>query len=157
VFRSTNGGDNWTAINTGLIGTFVNALAVDPITPSNLYAGRGDSCRGASVFRSDDGGESWTAINNGVPNTTISALALAAGTPSILYAGTPIGVFRSIDGGGSWTAINTGLSNLSILTLVVDPAAPAVYAGTLGNGAFVFGSTGNPDAPFGLQRTNVKR
>ena len=39
VFKSTNGGAAWSAVNTGLTNTEVFALAIDPVTPSMLYAG----------------------------------------------------------------------------------------------------------------------
>ena len=39
VFKSTNGGGNWSAVNTGLTNTDVYTLAIDPITPTTLYAG----------------------------------------------------------------------------------------------------------------------
>ena len=39
VYNSTNGGGNWTAINTGLPNTHGQALAIDPATPTTLYAG----------------------------------------------------------------------------------------------------------------------
>ena len=39
MFKSTNGGENWSAVNTGLTDTYVNALAIDPATPTTLYAG----------------------------------------------------------------------------------------------------------------------
>jgi hypothetical protein len=46
VFKSTNGGGNWTAANTGLTNTDVNTLAIDPATPTTLYAGT----HGGGVF-----------------------------------------------------------------------------------------------------------
>lgn len=39
MFKSTNGGANWSAANTGLTKTDVRALAIDPATPATLYAG----------------------------------------------------------------------------------------------------------------------
>ena len=39
VFKSTDGGGNWHAVNTGLTDTPVRALAIDPATPATLYAG----------------------------------------------------------------------------------------------------------------------
>ena len=39
VFKSTNGGATWSAVNTGLTNTDVYTLAIDPITPTTLYAG----------------------------------------------------------------------------------------------------------------------
>src|SRR5207253_1082310 len=45
VFKTTNGGGSWSAVNTGLTptATFVGALAVDATTsPSTVYAGTED-------------------------------------------------------------------------------------------------------------------
>ena len=39
VFKSANGGGNWTALNTGLTNMVVHAIALDPQSPGTLYAG----------------------------------------------------------------------------------------------------------------------
>ena len=52
VFKSTNGGGSWTAINAGLITSSVHALAIDPSAPATLYAGTS-----GGVFKSTNGGE----------------------------------------------------------------------------------------------------
>ena len=39
VFKSTNGGANWSAINDGLGNRIVKALVIDPTNPRTLYAG----------------------------------------------------------------------------------------------------------------------
>ena len=49
VFRSTDSGATWTAVNTGLTNQSVYALAINPLTPSTLYAGTW----GGGVFRYD--------------------------------------------------------------------------------------------------------
>jgi hypothetical protein len=41
---------------------FVNALAINPTTPSTLYAGT----YGGGVFQSTNSGGSWSAVNIGV-------------------------------------------------------------------------------------------
>ena len=66
IFKSTNGGGSWSAINAGLqfgSDTHVRALAIDPSTPATLYAGME---RGGGAFKSTDGGGSWSAINAGL-------------------------------------------------------------------------------------------
>ena len=90
VFKSTNGGEDWTAMNTGLIDTHVFALAVDPSTPTTIYAG---TWKGG-VFKSTNGGENWTAMNTGLTNAYVRALAVDPINPSALYAGTENGVFK---------------------------------------------------------------
>ena len=39
VFKSTNGGGNWSEFNAGLPAISVHALAIDPVTPAVVYAG----------------------------------------------------------------------------------------------------------------------
>ena len=62
IFKSTDGGENWTAINTGLTGLLVLALAIDPHTPATVYT----AIDTVSIFKSTDGGEHWIPINAGL-------------------------------------------------------------------------------------------
>ncbi len=39
IFKSTDSGSTWTAMNSGLKNTVVNKLAIDPVNTSTLYAG----------------------------------------------------------------------------------------------------------------------
>lgn len=50
VFKSTNGGRNWEAVNTGLTNTDVLALAIDPMATTTIYAGTH-----SGVFKSTNG------------------------------------------------------------------------------------------------------
>ena len=83
MFKSTSGGASWSAVNNGLTSTHVFALAIDPATPSTLYAGTD----GGGVYKSASGGASWSAVNSSLTNTDATALAINTATPSTLYAG----------------------------------------------------------------------
>ena len=74
----------------------VHALAIDPVTPTTLYAGTFSGC----VFKSTDGGGVWSPMSNGLVVATAYTLAIDPATPTTLYAGTWKGVFKSTDGGG---------------------------------------------------------
>src|SRR5450756_588495 len=139
VFRSTDGGDTWTALNTSFATTSspVTALVIDPVTPSTLYAGT----YGSGIFRSADSGDTWTAVNTWLtmgsegrgPNENILCLAINPVTPSTLYAGTLNGVFRSTDSGNIWTTI---MDRGEIMALVLDPLTPSILYAASGNGVF---------------------
>ncbi|HXQ20922.1 MAG TPA: hypothetical protein VN812_04565 [Candidatus Acidoferrales bacterium] len=140
VFRSTDSGGSWSAVNTGL-DLNVDALAIDPATPSTPYAGSYDS----GVFQSTNSGGSWTAVNTGLSDLSVAALVINPTTPSTLYAGTyGSGVFRSTDSGGSWSAVNTGLPKCDLYTntiyvtaLAIDPTTPStLYAEIEEEGVF---------------------
>lgn len=137
VFKSSNGGETWHAINAGLSNTTVQILAIDPLTPTTLYAGTW----GGGVFKSSNGGETWSAINTGLSDAMfIDNLIIASQTPSTLYlsAGSG-GVFKSTNGGEIWSAAQTRTTQPSsnILTLVNDPVTDTIlYAGTQSDGIF---------------------
>jgi DNA-binding beta-propeller fold protein YncE len=124
------GDDRW--ISIGPEGGPVPALAINPQTPSILYAG------GGGAFKSTNGGANWFGINTGITNTSILAVAIDPQTTDTLYAGTASGgVFKSTNGGGNWTAINTGLTDTLVRALAINPQIPdTLYAGTEGGGVF---------------------
>jgi photosystem II stability/assembly factor-like uncharacterized protein len=121
VYKSTDGGETWRAI--GLPGQSVQALAVDPTTPTTLYAATDNG-----VYKSDDGGLTWRAV--GLPGRSVQALAIHPVEPATLYAGTidngKSALFRSADGGATWSE---SIKTTGIIAVVIDPNAPAtVYA-----------------------------
>ena len=83
VFRSTNGGGSWTAINTGLANLSVNALAIDPASPTTVIAGT----EGGGAFMMLNTADNWGPLNLGLTNNRVHALRVDPTTSSI-YAGT---------------------------------------------------------------------
>jgi photosystem II stability/assembly factor-like uncharacterized protein len=129
VFKSTNGGESWSSINTGLTDTSIQALAITPSAPASLYAGTVFG----GVFKSTNDGGSWTTANTGM-ESIVRALAVDPSVPATLYAGTSSnsgaggGIFKSTDGGGSWAAIQALYSELK--ALAIDHSTPdTIYAG----------------------------
>ena len=85
TLRLSAAGCTWcTWVALGPVGGDIRALAIDPHTPSTLYAGT----EGGGVFQSRDAGATWRAVNAGLSNTTVLALAIDPQAPSTLYAGT---------------------------------------------------------------------
>jgi photosystem II stability/assembly factor-like uncharacterized protein len=80
VFKSTNGGTDWSYSSTGL-SALASALVVSPATPSTVYAVAG------AVYKSTNGGTNWT--NTGL--NAVHALALDPTAPATVYAGAFLG------------------------------------------------------------------
>jgi hypothetical protein len=130
------------------VNTLVTAIAVDPLSPVNVYVGT----TGGGIFRSTDAGRSWTPASTGLTNAVVTELALDPRTPNVLYAGTTGGgVFRSADAARNWTAFDTGLNNTSVAALAVTSGGACVHAGTVGRGAFDFAFTPGGCAPLPVQ------
>ena len=145
VFRTRDGGGTWTPVGAGFpAGAFVRTLAIDPVTPSTLYAGT----YAHGVYRTTNGGDTWVPANAGLPPNPVASMAIDPGTPSTIYAATPnyhdgfqeqpgAGVFRSTNSGTTWEAMNAGLTDLSVTGLAIEPRSPTVlYAGTASSSVF---------------------
>jgi photosystem II stability/assembly factor-like uncharacterized protein len=124
VFKSIDGGGNWNPVNKGLTNNDVQALAIDPVTPSTIYAGT----RGGGVYKSTDGGMTWNPT--GLTEGDVIALAIDPKTPTTIYAGRLMGgLFKSTDGGRNWVFV--GFEGESVDALVIDPRVPTtIYADT---------------------------
>ncbi len=148
LFRSTDGGDNFTLIsgtpatgdgldNNGdgvvdeagelnLPAGAVIHLGADPGNANRFYT----AITGVGVFRSDNGGANWVATNNaalaGVAGTSRIEVSVSAAAGNPVYAALITGgalsnVFRSPDQGATWTPIGV---------------APNIHPGPQGNTHF---------------------
>ena len=125
VFRSTNQGNNWTAVNTGLPPlTLVTSFAA---SGTNLFAGSPIG----SVFRSSNNGDSWTEVSIGLPPLPLPPLLMAVAVSGTnIFALTGGGVFRSNNQGERWTAVNTGLPPVPAALPLLPGANPLAVVGT---------------------------
>jgi photosystem II stability/assembly factor-like uncharacterized protein len=127
VFKSTDGGETWVAVNTGLPALRIWKIAIDPQLSSTLYV----TVLGGGIFKSFDGGDNWSEAHTGIPPSArggVLALDIDPQTPTTLYAGTNgDNLFKTTDGGNSWS--RSGPMNTQ--AIAIDPQAPStVYAGT---------------------------
>ncbi|HLV01294.1 MAG TPA: SBBP repeat-containing protein, partial [Acidobacteriota bacterium] len=131
IFRSTTDAQNWNPSSEGPGNRNVEALAVDILRPSRVYAGTS-----GGVFRSDDNGVTWHST--GLTEGPIYSVAVDPSNSRVLYAGTIGGVFKSDDEGETWVLQTAGLPPQGVFqALVVDPVNPAIaYAGTEQRGVF---------------------
>ena len=147
VFKTTNGGTTWVASSAGLplvppdneTPRPILALAIDPSTPSILYAGTAN----AGLFKSVDGGATWSPVNNGFQTAfAVNALVVDRLATNVVYAGTATGgVYKTDNAGGSWSPFSILLGNLNVQALAVHPNDSTLYAGT-GDGVWRTGSNG---------------
>ena len=99
VYKTINGGANWTEASTGIAGQDVRALFVDPMDTSGdtVYAGTGgDGANPGGVFVTTNGGVNWNSISLGLPADAATSLAMPArnpGAPARILVGTNTGVW----------------------------------------------------------------
>ncbi|WDT70516.1 MAG: JDVT-CTERM domain-containing protein [Candidatus Manganitrophus sp.] len=110
VIKSTDGGTNWAHLpNPPISGAelHAHAIAIDPTTPTTLYAGGTGT---PNLAKSTDGGTTWTDIPITGVSVFVQSLAIDPKITSTIYAGTATqGIFKSVNNGGTFTPVNTGL------------------------------------------------
>jgi hypothetical protein len=161
VYRTEDGGDSWTASNTGIkayflpdpypeFGQCVHKVACHPSRPDQLFAQNHHG-----VYRSDDGGVDWTSIADGLPSDFGFPIAVHPHRPGVVYTfpleadrrrfppDAKCRVYRSEDAGATWQPLHDGLPTepfyLTVLrdAMCVDDApAAGVYFGTRGGDVF---------------------
>ncbi len=130
LWKTTDGGANWTPLTDTLSNLNSGWVTLDPGDPEIVYLGTGEYATGASgdgLFRSADGGATWTRIaTTAQVGTSVSRIVVHPTNPSILHVSGRSGVTRSIDGGTNWSSLQ--LSNVS--DLVIDANNPStLYCG----------------------------
>jgi uncharacterized repeat protein (TIGR01451 family) len=118
VFKSVDGGENWSSSATGFGETTISVLLVDPLTPSTLYAGTTDS----GVYRSTDGGLSWVHKDSGIGGVGVDALVVDPIDSSKLYLAGTDGTFRTLDSADTWTPLASAPA--LVTSLAIDSLAP---------------------------------
>ena len=129
VYRSTDGGDNWTLM--GLKDSeHIARILVDPGDSNSVYVcatGHAwDDGDERGVYKTSDGGKSWRKVLAGANGSTgCGMIAMAAQEPKTIYAsmwdfrrqgwtfrsgGPGSGLFKSTDGGEHWTELTPGNS-----------------------------------------------
>lgn len=101
VYRSTDGGKNWSSASSGLAHLNTTGLAVVPGTPARWYA----AVYGRGIFLSTDEGKTWTLVNNGLGNLNLRGLIAHPANPNRLFALTEGGLYRLDVPASSWTKL----------------------------------------------------
>ena len=127
IFKSTDGGTHWRALDMGLEPSAVTSIAVDPSHPATVWAGTAED----GLFKSTDAGEHWAAVDTRRPNR--QTFAVAVDKTGAVYVGIyDCCLLVSTDGGASWSDAAPALHETFIMTFVPDPTAPGViYVGTI--------------------------
>lgn len=138
IYKSTNGGTQWTITNGGipLDGNPAVAMAISQQNSNVVYVATAPLVSSPPrVFRTRNGGNSWQFIAAQLPNLAPADLAIDPNDDRnvyITYSGFGGShVFKSTNGGDTWQNIGIGLPDLPTNAIIVDPLYPNhVYVGT---------------------------
>jgi hypothetical protein len=159
MWRSTDGGLNWSMTTTGTQHQSVSCLAQDKRAghTSVWYYGSGEaygasaSATGAyylgnGIYKSTDSGASWILL----PSTTSTSLTSfdlwsdmiwniavnpAVSSQDVVYAAAYGGIYKSMDGGATWAAVLGASGTASYFTDLAITPTGIIYASMSSDGA----------------------
>ncbi len=132
IFKTIDGGKNWSEANQGLYNLDVSVIRRDPFDSEILYCGTEKG-----IFKSINGGESWDEWfeeTAGLEHTNITDLALDPAIRDKIFAAVQNEIFLSEDGGESWEEVFEDMplkEGGRVSSLYIIPGnSDAIYAGT---------------------------
>lgn len=136
LFRSTNGGQNWTKLSGGPGSHVISDIAVDPNDPLHIAVCRSGYVAGQKVFESFNGGTTYSNITGLLPNIPTNAIVFEPGGNNMIYVGTDLGVFVHDNLLGNWVPFNAGLPNVIVNDIEMLSGPRIVRIGTYGRGVW---------------------
>ena len=144
LYESTDFGQTFTSLSSGLSELFVYSLAIDVNNGNTIYAGTS-----TGVYKSSDAGMTWGSAGAGLPAAPVLGLVMDPTNSSNLYASVlNQGIYRSSDGGATWTAATAGIPTGGPIGIALNPLLPStLYAGTELLGVYLSTDGGNTWTP----------
>ena len=173
LYKTTDGGETWTAILSIDEDTGINEFVVDPRNSDRIVASSYQRRRhvwtlinggpGSGIHRSEDGGATWTEITAGLPEDDMGRIGLARvpSDPDRIYAIVEAndedrGIYHSSDFGLRWEKRSSHITTSPQYynELVVDPVNPErVYS--LDTFTHISEDGGRSWTPLGVEHRHV--
>jgi photosystem II stability/assembly factor-like uncharacterized protein len=100
VWKSTNGGTSWTALNDNFSNMAFYSAEIDPSNSNVYYAGSSSGM----IFSSTDAGATWNLLGD-VGSSSVNKILVHPSNSNIMFAtATNSGIFKSTNGGATWQA-----------------------------------------------------
>lgn len=112
LWKSTDGGSNWSTSTDNLPVIGVSSIAIDPTNSQNMLIVTGDAhasdTYSIGILKSTDGGNTWNTTSlsyNISQEKTINKVIINPNNPDSAYAVTNSNIMISTDGGANWSIV----------------------------------------------------
>lgn len=140
VWVTTNGGGNWTKINSGLPNRWVTRVTIHPDSANICYvslSGYKIDTSGAHIYKTTNYGATWINKGGNLPDAPVNDIIIDPRKSSNLYIATDLGVMVSYNDGNFWQILGGGLpSYIPVHDLTLHLPTLKLIAWTHGRSAY---------------------
>ena len=158
IFKSTDGGDNWTQLTEGLPAIMQANLAIAPSEPGTVYAVVAPTSGAIRFYKSTDRGAHWfqpvLGVNNERPEAKqdmrplsrigggdLPTLTVDPKNAGVVYSATVV-MWRTEDGGLTWSAVRGAPGGDDYQRIWINPNDTKILIAVSDQGAVVSANRG---------------
>ena len=103
VWKTVNGGANWSALTDNLSNIYVYALTIDPVNSNIYYWGSSSGI----IFKSTDAGATWNQLAD-TGNGAVNKILINPSDTSKMFCSSRFdGIYKTTNGGVNWSLIHS--------------------------------------------------
>jgi len=134
IYRTTDGGDSWDNISSGLPNLHISYIAVHPLTPETVAVCLSGYDNGDKVFITYDAGETWINFTHNLPNIPANCVIFNNDPNDGLYVGMDVSCYYRDNSLDEWEPFMEGLPNVIVNELEIHYESGKIRAATYGRG-----------------------
>ena len=157
IFKSTDGGANWTQLSQGLPSILQANVAIAPSDPNILYAAIAPAQGQIGFYKSSDAGAHWAHVDSGPKPATglqqdarpmarigggdLPTVTIDPKDPNVVYTASTV-MWRTLDGGLTWSAVRGAPGGDDYQRIWINPNDPNILLVVSDQGAVVSANRG---------------
>lgn len=146
IQSTTNGGENWTAVEVGSIpgvpaNAFVNDIRADLFDEATAYVVLDNHKEGdfkPYVAKSINYGQSWSLITGNLPETLLTwRIVQDHVNKDLLFLAAEFGIYFTVNGGQEWIKMTGGLPTISFRDVTIQRRENDLVGASFGRGFYI--------------------
>ena len=133
VWRSLNGGGNWTNVTSTLPNRYVTSIKASTVSASTVYvthSGYKYNDTIPHVHKSTDNGSTWSNVSGDLPFAAVNDILPFPGNDNILFVATDAGVYFTENAGVNWSRVGNNMPVIPVYDIEYDAGVQKLIAGT---------------------------
>lgn len=157
LFITSDGGNTWNNITSGLPARYMTCVKFSPIANNEIFVGVSGFGTG-HVYKSTNFGSSWINISTTLPDIPVNDIFIDPTVPDKRYfVATDLGVYVTENAGSSWVKLDQSFPNTVAMSFSYHQPTKTLRVGTHGRGIFEMNIPDIPGSISGRKYLDVEQ